>query len=96
MSIQTVNAEIFAGNFTNEQLTSIVEAIKYVRAQMAKASIRSLQVGDNVTWDSVRTGRNSTGKVVKIAQKFVTVKVDHANELWKVPANMLHRVEEFA
>ena len=90
MSIQSVNAEIIAGNFTNEQLSSIIDAVKYARAQLGRQSIRKLSIGDNVNFNSVKLGRNVTGVVTKIAIKYVTVKT--VNGLWKVPANMLNLV----
>lgn len=93
MSIQTVNAEILQGNFTNDQLTSIIDAVKYARSRLQKQTIRSLRVGDNVNFDSVKLGRNITGVVSKIAIKYVTVKT--VQGLWKVPANMLSLIEEF-
>ena len=36
MSIQSINSEIIAGNFTNEQLSSIIDAVKYARAQLTR------------------------------------------------------------
>jgi hypothetical protein len=92
MSIQTVNAEILAGNFTNDQLTSIIDSVKYARSKLTRHTIRSLQVGDNVNFDSVKQGRNVTGVVMKIAIKYVTVRT--ATGLWRVPANMLTLVED--
>ena len=92
MSIQTVNAEIIAGKFTNEQLSSIIDAVKYARAQLGRQSIRKLSIGDNVNFNSSKLGRNVTGVVMKIAIKYVTVRT--AAGLWKVPANMLTLVED--
>jgi hypothetical protein len=90
MSVQTINAEILAGNFTNDQLTSIIDAVKFARARLTEASKRSLRIGDTVNWDSPKTGRNTTGTVMKIAQKYVTVRT--INGLWRVPANMLTKI----
>ena len=92
MSIQTVNAEILKGNFTNDELTSIIDSVKYARAKLTRHTIRSLMVGDNVNFDSTKLGRNVTGVVMKIAIKYVTVRT--ATGLWKVPANMLTLVED--
>ena len=94
MSIQTVTAEILQGNFTNEQLSSIIDSVKYARSKLTRHTIRSLQIGDNVSFDSAKMGRNVTGVVVKIAIKFVTVQT--VKGLWKVPANMLTKVAEYA
>jgi hypothetical protein len=87
MSIQTVNAEILAGNFTNDQLSSIIDAVKFARAKLGRQSIRALSIGDNVNFNSTKLGRNVTGVVTKIAIKYVTVRTSQG--LWKVPANML-------
>ena len=92
MSIQTVTAEILQGNFTNDQLSSIIDSVKYARSKLTRHTIRSLQVGDNVNFNSAKQGRNVTGVVIKIAIKFVTVKT--VSGLWRVPANMLSVIED--
>ena len=96
MSVQTINAEIIAGNFTNDELVSIIEAVKYARAQLGKRSIRKLSVGDNVSFTSNKTNRTVVGTVEKIAIKYVTVREASPSRftsgLWKVPASMLTAV----
>ena len=92
MSIQTVNAEILQGNFTNDQLTSIIDAVKFARARLTERNKRSLRIGDNVNFNSTKQGRNVTGVVMKIAIKYVTVQT--TTGLWRVPANMLTVVED--
>ena len=87
MSIQTVNAEILAGNFTNEQLSSVIDAVKFARARLSEKNKRSITLGSNVNFTSSKTGQNLTGVVMKIAIKYVTVKT--VQGLWRVPANML-------
>ena len=87
MSIQTVNAEILAGNFTNEQLSSVIDAVKFARARLSEKNKRSITLGSNVNFTSSKTGQNLTGVVMKIAIKYVTVKT--ISGLWRVPANML-------
>ena len=94
MSIQTVNAEILQGNFTNDQLTSIIDAVKFARARLTERNKRSLRIGDNVNFNSVKQGRNVTGVVMKIAIKYVTVQTSAG--LWRVPANMLTVIEDMA
>jgi small-conductance mechanosensitive channel len=95
MSIQTVTAEIIAGNFTNDELSSIIDSVKFARARLAKRSIRALSMGDNVQFTSSKTGQTVTGFVTKIGIKYVTVRT--VGGLWRVPANMLAVVEdEFA
>lgn len=87
LSIQEINSTIIAGNFTNDQLTSIIDAVKFAQAQLTHQNKRNFHVGDYVNFTSSRTGLNVTGKVRKIAIKYVTV--DTGQTLWKVPANML-------
>jgi small-conductance mechanosensitive channel len=87
MTIQTVTAEIIAGNFTNDELSSIIDSVKFARARLAKRSIRALSMGDNVQFTSSKTGQTVTGFVTKIGIKYVTVKT--LGGLWRVPANML-------
>jgi hypothetical protein len=91
MSIQTVNAEILAGNFTNEQLGSIIDAVKFARARLAEKNKRSLSLQSNVEFFSSKTGRPMRGFVKKIAIKYVTV--DTGKGLWRVPASMLTLVD---
>jgi len=92
MSIQTVNAEILQGNFTNDQLTSIIDAVKFARARLTEQNKRSLRIGDTVSFLSTKLGVTVKGRVRKIAIKFVTV--DTGQTLWRVPANMLSVVED--
>jgi hypothetical protein len=87
MSIQSINSEIIAGNFTNEQLSSIIDAVKYARGQLAKRNKASMMLGDNVEFTNSRTGRVMRGHVKKIAIKYVTV--DTGAGAWRVPASML-------
>jgi hypothetical protein len=94
MSIQTVNAEILQGNFTNEQLTSIIDAVKFARARLTEKTKRSLHIGDEVSFTSTKMRQTVRGKVRKIAIKFVTV--DTGQTLWRVPANMLTVIEDMA
>jgi hypothetical protein len=92
MNIQTLNTEIINGTWTNAELMSIVDAVKFKRKLLTERTKASLQIGDNVNFTSTRTGRNVTGVVIKIAIKYVTVRT--LEGLWKVPANMLNKVDE--
>jgi hypothetical protein len=87
MSIQTVNAEILAGNFTNEQLSSVIDAVKFARARLSEQNKRALRLGGSVKFTSTKTGMTLQGTVDKIAIKYVTVRTNQG--LWRVPANML-------
>ena len=91
-TIQEVNQAIMFGDWTNVELTSIIDAVRWRKATLAKLTKASLAVGDNVNFTSSKTGMNVTGVVMKIAIKYVTVKT--VQGLWRVPANMLTLVEE--
>ena len=92
MNVDRINTAIISGNLTNDELTTVIDAVRYARAQLGKRSIRALSIGDNVNFNSVKLGRNVTGVVTKIAIKYVTVKT--VAGLWRVPANMLTVVED--
>jgi hypothetical protein len=94
-TIQEVNSAIMFGDWTNTELTSMIDAVKWNRAQLQKQVKRSLAIGDFVSFVSSKTGSNVAGKVRKIAIKYVTV--DTGQTLWRVPANMLTVIDkEFA
>jgi len=94
-TIQEINSSIIAGNFTNEQLDSIVMAIKFARNQIATQNKRSLWSGDTVKFTSSRTGETVIGTVQKINRKFIVVRENgNRNLTWRVPANMLEAVSE--
>jgi hypothetical protein len=93
MNIKDINQTIMFGTWTNDELTSIIDAVKWNRAQLIQATKRSLRLGDNVNFTNSITRQNVTGIVIKIATKFVTVKSMQGS--WRVPANMLTKVAEY-
>ena len=92
MNIQTINTAIINGGWTNAELMSMTDAIRFARKRLTERNKASLMLGDTVNFTSTRTGRNVTGTVIKIAIKYVTVRT--LEGLWKVPANMLNKVDE--
>jgi len=92
MNITQINTEILQGGFTNAQLVSIVDAVRFAQARLRENTKRSLRYGDEVTFTSSKTGRTMQGTVMKIAIKFVTVCT--TTGMWRVPANMLTIVEK--
>lgn len=90
-AIQQINSAIMFGNLTNDELSSVLSAVQYARAQLGKQKIRTFAKGDTVKFTSAkRGGIVVTGTVTKVAIKYVTVKEGY--NLWKVPANMLEAV----
>jgi small-conductance mechanosensitive channel len=93
MNIMQINTAILQGSLTNNELTSIIDAVKFARARLTEQNKRSLSIGDNVHFNSTKLkGAGVTGVVVKIAIKFVTVKT--VSGMWRVPANMLSKINE--
>jgi len=93
MNIMQINTAILQGSFTNDQLTSIIDSVKFARARLTEQNKRSLTIGDNVHFNSTKLkGAGVTGVVIKIAIKFVTVKT--VSGMWRVPANMLSKINE--
>ena len=92
MDIKQINQAIMFSDLTNDELMSVIDAVKWKRATLAKLTKASLRIGDNVNFTSSKTGMNVTGVVTKIAIKFVTVKTIQG--AWRVPANMLTKIDE--
>ena len=95
ISINDINQTIIRGDFTNDQLDSIIMAVKFARNTIIKRNKSSLRVGDSVKWTSNRTGATVFGTVEKVNRKFIVVRENRFNTLggsWRVPANMLEAV----
>lgn len=90
VTIQQVNQEIMFGNFSNDQLDSIIHAVRFRRNELLKQNKRSLTIGSDVRFVSSRTGQYVVGKVSAIKTKNVIVNAGFTN--WRVPANMLEIV----
>jgi len=95
ITINDINHAIIRGDFTNDQLDSILMAVKYARNQLGQTNKRQLSLNATVKFTSSKTGRNMHGKVVKIARKFITVDCG-SDGRWRVPANMLTSIPEMA
>lgn len=85
--IQQINRAIMFGNLTNEQLSSVIDAVKYARAQMIKRQTRALYAGDTVKFTSNRNGVTYRGTVEKVKIKYVLVATPQGR--FNVPANMI-------
>ena len=90
MDVKQINQHIMFGTWTDTEISSMIDAIKWARSSLAKRAKASMAVGDSVKFTSQKTGMTYVGKVEKIAVKFVTVNTGAGR--WKVPANMLSTV----
>lgn len=92
MNIKEINTAIMHGDFTNEQLNSIGDAIRFARAQLVARNKMALSIGSIVKFTSSTKGTIS-GTVKKINRKYVLVnEAGKAFSTWRVPANMLEVV----
>jgi hypothetical protein len=94
MNVQAINTALISGSFTNDELTSVIDAVKFARSRLAQSTKFSLKVNDTVSFTSSKTGMTLQGTVTKIAIKYVTVRTSQG--LWRVPANMLSKARELA
>ena len=88
MNIKEINTAIMQGDFTNEQLNTIGDAIRFARAQLVVRNKSALTIGSTVKFTSSTRGTIS-GVVKKINRKFIIVDQVGQFRSWKVPANML-------
>jgi biotin-(acetyl-CoA carboxylase) ligase len=95
MNIKEINTAIMHGNFTNEELNSIADALRFARAQLVVRNKSTLTIGSNVKFTSTKRGV-ITGTVKKINRKYILVHEQKPGNLitstWRVPANMLEVV----
>ena len=87
MNIAQINSAIMHGNFTNDQLDSILSAIKFAREQIRREVRRELRIGCTVSFISNRNGQKYSGKVdsIKIKNAIVVTPLGR----YRVPCNML-------
>jgi small-conductance mechanosensitive channel len=91
-TVQEINQAIMFSDLSNTDLVSIIDAVKWKRATLAKLTKASLMLGDSVQFTSSKTGMTLTGRVEKIAIKYVTVRTPQG--AWRVPANMLSKMDD--
>ena len=87
LTIKDVNSAIMYQDWTDEQLVSMWQAVKYARERLAKKVVWSLSHGATVKFTNSRNGQVMVGKVTKINRKRVKVQVGMT--IWTVPAAML-------
>ena len=90
-TIQEINSTIISGQFSNDQLNSIIAAVTFARNQPAQKNKFTLRAGSNVKFVSSRNGQTILGTVEKVNRKYVIVRENGKTfgGVWRVPANML-------
>ena len=92
MNIKEINTAIMHGDFTNEQLNSISDSIRFARAQLAVRNKSTMGKGSKVKFTNSRSGVTVLGEVEKVNRKFVIVRENNPGFIatnWRVPASML-------
>jgi hypothetical protein len=87
MDIKQVNSAIMFGTWSNTELESMIDAVKFARASLAKQNKNQFRIGSSVKFYSSKKRQTFTGTVTKVAIKYITVNT--GGSLWRVPANML-------
>ena len=90
MDIKQINSAIMFGTWTDVELSSMIDAIKFARASLVKSNKRQLTLGASVRFTSNRNGVTYTGTVDKIKVKYILVNTPQGH--YNVPANMLEVV----
>jgi hypothetical protein len=89
-TIKEVNSAIMYGTFTNQQLDSIIDAVKFRRTAVARENANTLRIGSDVYFISNRNGRKYQGKLEAI--KIKNAIVNTALGKYRVPLNMIAAV----
>lgn len=89
LTIQQVNSAIMHQEWTNDQLNSMIAAVKFARAQLGRQTVRELRNGVPVRFVD-RSGRYITGTVLECKIKNVIVECGRTR--YRVPASMLEVV----
>ena len=87
MDVKEINSAIMFGNLSNADLSSVIDAVKFARAQLTKQNKRAFQPGDSVKFTSNRNGLTYIGTVRKVKIKYILVNTNGG--VFNVPANML-------
>lgn len=87
LTVAQINQAIISGEFSNDQLDSVMSAVKFARNQITRKNTCILVKGSAVKFTNSRTGVLITGNVEKVNPKFIHVR--SGMTVWRVPGNML-------
>ena len=84
-NLKTVNDLLF--KLTYDELHQVARTIPDLMRSRSRQAAKNFGTGDTVKFTSTRTGTIVNGSVLKVAQKYVSVKTSVG--VYKVPAGML-------
>ena len=90
MSVQNINSLILSTELSNDDLNSIMDAVRFVRARLTQKNVFTIRTGANVKFTSQRNGVTYQGTVEKVNRKYIVVRTPQGG--FRVPANMLEVV----
>ena len=90
MNVSQINTAIIQGTFTNTELASMIDAVKFARSKLTNRVKFTISNGSKVKFTSNKNGMTYSGTVEKVAIKFATVNTQAGR--YRVPMNMLEAV----
>ena len=87
MNVSQINTAIIQGTFTNDELSSMIDAVKFAKSKLTNRVKFTISNGSKVKFTSQKNRITYSGTVEKVAIKFATVNTGQGR--WKVPMNML-------
>jgi hypothetical protein len=88
MDVKTINTAIVTASFSNTELDSIQDAIRFAKSRIASQLSVTLGKGSKVTLSHAKLGGRVTGTVIKVKIKKADVKLD-SGQTYTVPLAML-------
>lgn len=87
----------FISGASKEELDELSNQVTMARKRWGKWRVKTLEVGDKVTWTSGKqrgkyANKTFVGTVTKINTTRVKVQADHGFGMWNVPGSMLEIV----
>ena len=87
--IQQINSAIMFGTWSDTELSSMIDAVKFARAKTARVNAVSFHAGDSVKLSHAKLGGTVVGTVRKIKIKKADVFIPSKNVVYSVPLSML-------
>jgi hypothetical protein len=88
MNVKEINTAIISANFSNSDLDSIQDAIKFAKSRIASQLSVTLGKGSKVSLSHAKLGGRVFGTVLKVKIKKADVKLD-SGMTYSVPLSML-------